>query len=351
MHMRVNCRSWSLPAAAAGMFVLILDSQIACVGALKGVKLCIETLIPSLFPFFLISRLLTQQLSSTRFPIIEKICGVPRGCGSIVLIGLLGGYPTGAQNLYSAYESGTLRKVDAQRMLAFCSNAGPAFIFGMLSGKFSSLLIPWILWGIQITSAILVGIFYPGRNVSRVCKSQSKPNSLASNMQASIQAMLTVCGWAILFRSALEILQLRLFSGFSAGLNTVLAGLLELSVGCHSLSKISDEGIRFLLCCVFLHFGGICVLMQTASVVGTLGIKDYICGKLLQTAIGLVIAVCFLPLIEPNHHSLVSPFLAVGLMIAVFYVIIRNYKKTVAFPKNMLYNNTKNADWRESHDL
>ena len=40
-------------AAALGMLVLILDSKTALAGAREGIDLCIRTVIPSLFPFFL----------------------------------------------------------------------------------------------------------------------------------------------------------------------------------------------------------------------------------------------------------------------------------------------------------
>ena len=38
--------------AAVGMLVLIFDSALALEAARAGVELCLETVIPSLFPFF-----------------------------------------------------------------------------------------------------------------------------------------------------------------------------------------------------------------------------------------------------------------------------------------------------------
>ena len=39
-------------SAAVGLLVLIFDSSLAIQGAREGVELCLRTVIPSLFPFF-----------------------------------------------------------------------------------------------------------------------------------------------------------------------------------------------------------------------------------------------------------------------------------------------------------
>ena len=49
---------------------------------------------------------------------------------------------------------------DAQRMLAFCSNAGPSFLIGILSTKFSEGWILWLIWGIHNLSAVAVAMIF-----------------------------------------------------------------------------------------------------------------------------------------------------------------------------------------------
>ena len=49
----------ALVFSSAGMLVLILDGKAALLGAQAGVELCLNTVIPSLFPFFVLSVLLT----------------------------------------------------------------------------------------------------------------------------------------------------------------------------------------------------------------------------------------------------------------------------------------------------
>ena len=44
------------------MLALILDGRTAIDGARQGIELCLRTVIPSLFPFFVLSILLTSSL-------------------------------------------------------------------------------------------------------------------------------------------------------------------------------------------------------------------------------------------------------------------------------------------------
>ena len=101
---------------AFAMLVLILDGQTAMAGAAEGLALCMKTLIPSLFPFFLLSAMLTSSLSG----------------GGLLLTGLLGGYPLGAANAARAYRARQLDRAEAERMAVLCNCAGPSFLFGVV---------------------------------------------------------------------------------------------------------------------------------------------------------------------------------------------------------------------------
>jgi len=65
-------------AAALGIALLILDSKTALIGAQEGVTMCIQTVIPSLFPFFLFSILLTTSLMGRQIKLLTPICRLCR---------------------------------------------------------------------------------------------------------------------------------------------------------------------------------------------------------------------------------------------------------------------------------
>lgn len=279
--------------AAAGMLLLILDARTGFQGAAEGIRLCISSVIPSLFPFFVLSMVLTGAIAGSTWRGLRplgRLCGLPKGAESLLVVGLMGGYPVGAQSIAQAYRAGSLNEQDARRMLGFCSNAGPAFVFGILGSMFSTPWAAWLLWIIHILSAIAVGIILPGRSSRTAVPPAGQTLSLPEAVERSLKIMAGVCGWVVLFRMILAILNRWMLWMLPQNAQIVAAGLLELTNGCFRLPSIEEQGLRFLLASGFLACGGICVTMQTLSVTGALGLGQYIPGKLLQTGISLVLA-------------------------------------------------------------
>ena len=146
------------------MLALILDGRTAIDGARQGIELCLRTVIPSLFPFFVLSILLTSSLLGSSLAVLRplgRLFGMPDGTESLLIPAFLGGYPVGAQNVAAAFRSGQLTKPEAERMLSFCSNAGPAFLFGMAAAMFPRRWMAWALWGIHIVGALFAALLIP----------------------------------------------------------------------------------------------------------------------------------------------------------------------------------------------
>ena len=122
--------------AYAFMSIIIIDNRSATSSISEGIALCMQTVIPSLFPFLILSKIINNCFIGESIFIMKpicRICKIPTGTESILLIGLMSGYPVGAKLVAQAYAAGNITKTDAMRLLGFCSNAGPAFFFGLLS--------------------------------------------------------------------------------------------------------------------------------------------------------------------------------------------------------------------------
>lgn len=306
------------------MMLLILDGKTALTGAQAGMALVIRTVIPSLFPFFFLSILLTSSLNGSSLVFLHplaKLCHIPSGAEPILLSGFLGGYPAGAQAVAAAYSGGSLSKEDAQRMLAFCNNAGPSFLFGMVSAFFSEPWMAWALWGIHIAGAAVAAQFFPCK-AKRITSSTTKRRlSLSEILLAAVSTMTAVCGWVILFRILVAFLERWLFWLLKPEFQTAITGLLELSNGCCMLSAVGDIRLRFFLCSCMLALGGLCVTMQTASVTQGLSLRCYFVGKLVQAAFSAGIS-CLI---------LFGSSLPVIALLAIFVHLLLKRKKSSSF--------------------
>lgn len=275
--------------AAIGLLALILDTKTALQGASDGLQLCIRTVMPSLFPFFVLSNLLTSTLTGQPIPLLRplwRVFGIVPGSESLLLIGMLGGYPAGAQCVTQA----NLPRWDAERMLSFCNLAGPAFLFGIVAGKFSNRNAAWFLWGIHILSALFTAILLPGRSTQSVTLKPKEALSLTEAVQRSLRTMVGICGWIVLFRVLIAFANRWILWLLPIPLQVAITGFLELSNGCCDLGRIQDENLRFIISAGMLAFGGLCVTMQTASVTEDLSLKTYLAGKIIQVLFSILLA-------------------------------------------------------------
>lgn len=332
--------------ACCVMMVMILDTRTAFQSAQEGIGICIRTVIPSLFPFLALSSLISSCLLGQRIGFLQPIarfCKIPNGAESLLVLGFLTGYPIGAQLITQAYRDKKLSAVTARRMLGFCNNAGPAFLFGMLSPLFANAKTVWILWAVHILSALLVSCILPASKVTATTISPCDGKSFPESLQNALKAIAGICGWVVLFRILLGFCNRWFLWLFPAAIQVFISGLLELANGCVLLQNIPQEGTRFLLSATMLSFGGLCVGMQTVSVTSELGTGWYFPGKVLQTVITVLISTLLQPILftDSEAASLPLPCLLALVFILLTFIYALYRKKVVAFSGGLMYNTRK----------
>ncbi len=330
------------------MLIMILDTKTAIIGAREGISLCLQTVIPSLFPFFILSGIISSCFNGRTIPLfhpIAKLCKIPKGYESIFLLGLITGYPVGAQLVDQEYKNGSLTKENARRMLGFCSNAGPSFIFGMLTSIFTDKRLIWALWVIHILSAILAGFVLPGTSDDLPKCKNANHISISLAMDNAIRNMARVSAWVIVFRVVIKFCERWFLWIFSSETQVFFSGLLELSNGTVLLPRVQPEGLRFIIASVLLASGGLCVAMQTQSVTGMLGFGCYFPGKILQCLFSFLLSFILQDQILPqNCRFMASIGHIMIVVIALFLVIFYLYRKIVVdFVKRVLYNTSNKS--------
>lgn len=336
--------------SAAAMLVLILDSKTAMLATAQGIELCIQTVIPSLFPMIIISSYLTQWFNGQSISLLqpmEKLLGLPQGAGGIYLTGLVGGYPIGAKCVAESYRNKSLSYKQANRMLGFCNNPGPAFLFGICGPFFITAKAVWLLWGIQILSSLLTGIILRENTQEKAETIHPAAKSISEIVTEGTKTMAVICGWVVLFRVLIRFSQSWFLWLFPAPVQVVLSGFLELTNGCCMLSCIRDESVRFIICSTLLSMGGLCVAMQTVFVTKVLRFSAYLKGKLIQTLIGALLSTVFAQICFPSQPFLHPKLWRFVIILSVFFLILS--KLGMDFPKRMLYNANRNQKKRLGH--
>jgi hypothetical protein len=272
--------------------IMFINPGIAADGGKDGIELCLKSVIPALFPFIFLTTFICSHCVT--FPILPKTIlrwlGIPEGAATILALGLIGGYPIGARCIAESCKNGSLSTKTSHRMLGFCNNAGPSFIFGILSNQFSSIRILWLIWCIQITSALLVGFLLPHKESESVHLTSRPGLPITQCLNNALKTMVFICGWIVLFRILCAYISSILPAGTSSVIIALTYGILELTNGCFALSGIVNEAVRFVICNFLLCFGGLCITMQTGSVLQDTGFGMYFIGKVLQSIIAILLS-------------------------------------------------------------
>lgn len=281
----------------------------------QGLQLCANVIIPSLFPFFVLSslvvelgmaRYLGQALERLMWPLF-RVGGV--GASALVL-GLVGGYPVGAQTAIKLYETGQCSKDETQRLLAFCNNSGPAFILGVVgAGVFGSGAIGLLLYLSHAAACLCVGLLFRfyGKNTSFPKAPRTTPHfqttrfstALTSGIKRSFSSVLNICAFVLFFSVVIRLLLLCGIMDAAAGLlaallspmgfdrvlaRQLLTGLLEVSSGVTSLSRSGGLSGQISMAAFMLGWAGLSVHCQVLSFLGDSGLSSgtYLIGKSLH---------------------------------------------------------------------
>lgn len=320
---------------ALAMLFVVLDAKTAIQGGQDGIMLCLRTVIPSLFPFIFLSGIIVNYAEQFSLPFLRPVCkllGIPKGNESLLFISIIGGYPIGAQAIYTAYKNGNLSRENAHRLLGFCNNAGPAFIFGMGAVLFPTPLLCWVAWGIHIVSALLVGTFLPHKHYELSQSSIKQLKSIPKILEESVKTMGIISGWVILFRVLIFILNRWVLWVLPAEISLWIIGILELTNGCSYIQAIPDTAWKFIIFCTLLGFGGICVGIQTKSVTRELNTGLYFPGKLLQGLLSFL----FSFLIFYWNRLPVSPVLFPVILAAVIIALLIKRNRGSILSKNSI---------------
>ena len=188
-----------------------------------------------------------------------------------------------AQTIAALYAAGSIDKKSAGRLLAFCNNCGPAFIFGVVGTTvFASPFAGFLLYAIQVFSALLCGVLRRGAGSETALASAEKsasaePPAFSAAFTASVkkagQTVLEVCMFVTVFGVLSAMAQNALSGLLPAWAAFLPAGLLELSGGADALARAPlSQGVKFIGASFFLAFGGLSVHAQTKAVLHTTGL-------------------------------------------------------------------------------
>lgn len=244
-------------------------------GINEGIYFCVTVLVPSIFPFMIISSL-TAKLNlgftgKTFNRITNSLFGLSAKTVFTVLIGISGGFPVAAKGISVLYKNGSISEREAAKAAYTAVGAGPGFLITYIGIRLlNSFDAGAALFSSQIISVIILGIinriiFGKGDYNSKF-EIKTKINTFEafiSSVSDAVYAVIEMCAVVCVFSSIIKVIEK--YSGERDIVNIIL----EVSRACY---KLSENG-NIVLIAFAVGFGGICVHIQIFQALGSIKIK------------------------------------------------------------------------------
>lgn len=285
--------------------------------AYEGLYQWAAKMVPTLFPFMMISSIMVYsgadlELGSMLSRILKKIYKYSSFGLYAIFMGFFCGFPMGAKVVSELYGNDKISKSEANTLLAFCNNIGPAYFVGIIipilheCGYQNTLPFVFGMYGIPAVYGIVMGFLHADHHASNEIKPQSAqpPSSLAATLKKSCmdntQALIILGGY-ITFTNAFRIFLD--FMPFSHNSKNVLSSFLEIIGGVQAIyttTLIPAQKVFWMM--TALCFGGVSCILQTSSFLekSALSLEYYLKHKVLIT---LLSAIYYFVLTQPVHFS------------------------------------------------
>ena len=283
----------------------------------KGLLLCAHSLIPSLFPFMIISEIIVscgigQFISRPLSPVFKRLFGIGDAGTCATVIGLLCGFPIGARCAASLHDRGEMSTSELERTLMICNNASPAFVISTVGAAImGDLRIGIVIYVCLVLSSLTVSLF-AGMFMKKAELFPSLKRSLPSALGAkaftdavknSVLSMLSVCAFILIFSTVVGcVTELISKAGVPDTVLCFISGFFELSGGAVSASRLDGTLMRATASALFCSWSGLCVHFQIISAAGGRGASftPYFVAKAIQGILCAALCAVCLKFIFPD---------------------------------------------------
>jgi len=246
-------------------FILLVFAEQSITYARDALKIWGTDVVPSLFPYMVLSRLVSLRMKEKGIPAF--VC--------VPILGLLGGSPSGAAAIvgYASH----LTHAQLHALCALCGTISPMFFLGTVSRWYAShvlgkMLLAAHLGGALLCSCMVYAFDCRRKEAAEALSSPVRTIDDADPVQQCITAILNI-GASIVISSVAA----GLFSAIPGTTDSVRAwihALMEAAGGIHNLSQLSiAQNHRAYAASAAAGFSGLSILYQNLIFLKPLGIR------------------------------------------------------------------------------
>ena len=271
-----------------------------------SLNMWVNNLIPSLFPFFILTDILisynfTKYLPKLLINFLKNLFHIKKEAVLVFLLSMISGFPSNAKNTRKLYDMKILNKDEASHLLIFTHFSNPLFILGTVSiFFFNKPYLGIIILLSHYISNIILGIIFRNNNFNLEDQPTTYDNNLffgeifIKAIKSAIDTILLICGTLTCFLIIATILINQI--DLSSKAQIIIKSILEITIGLKELSLYNLNDLYICLLTSFIiSFGGLSVHMQVkAQLIDTdISYKPFFIGRIYQALISVVLAYIF----------------------------------------------------------
>ena len=261
------------------LFLFSTHSDVCFSEMKRGLSVCAEILVPTLFPYTVICEMLVRaDLGYYIGKLLERpmrrFFGIS-GCGASALtLGIICGFPIGAKVAASLYERGDISRPECERLLSFCNYPSAPFVIFTVGKKLlGNTLLGLFIYAANVGTGLILASLSHGKNQNKYFLSpplkavsdKSVFKIFTESIASGAGAVISVCAMVTFFTCAVGCLSAFKFIQSAPIIKAVVFSFFELTSGVAACAAISSRYLAAILTASAVGWSGLSVLMQISS--------------------------------------------------------------------------------------
>ncbi len=310
----------SISFAVLMIILILLFPDISSKGISRGLIIAANVVIPSLFPFMVCVLMIIKSGFTINNELLEKILykifGHNFDMFFVFILSMIGGYPVGAKLINELCSQKIINEKTANLVLAYCVNAGPAFVVLIVGGAFNSKKIGFLLLVSHLLSSLIIALF-SAKSLKRYIIHSNKVSvfkSFSDNFVESVadasSSILSICSFVILFSGINSYIDYFFSNMTSIKLISLFTEVTSAVVNCKNIYIIS----------FLLGFSGISIWCQVFTITKNMKINKFrfVLSRIMHGTISVIIT---------------------KILILIFKIKITTYNNNINIEKEFFYTN------------
>lgn len=265
--------------------LLLKNPDISIQYVTRGLRLCCTAVIPTLFPFMVLSELLVRtgggELMGRALAAPMRALFGLSGAGSCAfLLGAVCGFPVGTRAAVMLYDRGLLERSEAERLISFCNYPSSAFMISATGAAlWQNRQLGAAMYASVLAAGVIAGII-SGIPARRAAKKEGvvptdmphivrkpQPTALSDSVTAAAVSTLNVCAYVAFFSCVVGCIS-HILARISPSrtVEAAIYSFFELTSGAAASAAVIPSRTGILMCTAAAGWSGLSVALQVFSV-------------------------------------------------------------------------------------